>query len=33
MLVPVVVLLPLERGLTLPQVGMAVAAQGLAVLA
>jgi MFS family permease len=33
MLVPVVVLLPLERGLTLPQVGMAVAAQGLVVLA
>ena len=33
MLVPVVVLLPLERGLTLAQVGMAVAAQGLVVLA
>ena len=33
MLVPVVVLLPLARGLTLAQVGMAVAAQGLVVLA
>jgi MFS family permease len=33
MLVPVLVLLPLERGLTLPQVGLAVAVQGLVVLA
>jgi MFS family permease len=33
LLIPITILLMLERGLTLPQVGLAVAAQGLVVLA